>query len=58
MFFGLAPDRKWLAFTQRMSQGAYSGATFDPEGEYMVKYAIRRAELEEHAKKTGTLRTR
>jgi hypothetical protein len=57
MFFGLAPDRKWLAFTQRMSQGAWSRATFDPEGEFMVKYMIRRADLEKQANSTGTLRT-
>ena len=29
--FGTAPDRKWLAFTQKVSEGVYSGAPFDPQ---------------------------
>jgi hypothetical protein len=68
MFFGLAaPDRQWLAFTQKMSQGAYqvSGSeaqrkktVFDPRGEFMLKYATRRANLENNVKKNNTLTIR
>jgi hypothetical protein len=43
-FFGVAPDRLWLAFAQRQSlNGLSSGATFDEKGEYLLKYASRRA---------------
>lgn len=68
MFFGLAPDRKWLGFTQKMSLGSFcrSGTqkgtsertVFDPKAEFMPKYATRRAELESHNRTTGTLRVR
>ena len=61
MFFGTAPDRLWLGFMQRMSLGPYSplvgGQTFDPQGEFMLKYAQRRTNLETGAGKTGTTRT-
>ena len=47
MFFGLAPDRQWLGFSQKMSQGAFSrGETFDEFGEYILKYGERRARFE------------
>lgn len=51
MMFGLAPDRRWLGFVQRMSQGPFSRAApqddpeahvFDRHGEFMPKYASRR----------------
>jgi len=68
MFFGLAPDRKWLAFTQKMSLGSFcrSGTekgtnettVFDPGAEFMPKYATRRARLESHNSTTGTVRVR
>lgn len=58
MFFGLAPDRQWLAFVHKMSQGALSAAPFDPESEFVIKYAHRRSALEAHVKQTGSLRTR
>ena len=59
MFFGLGPDRDWLAFTQRMSKGAFSGATvFDPDSEFMPKYERRRADLEKHVEADGTLLVR
>lgn len=55
MFFGFAPDRKWLGFVQRMSLGTLSrsgpspGAhMFDPQGEFILKYAGRRAQFETH----------
>jgi uncharacterized membrane protein required for colicin V production len=68
MFFGLAPDRQWLAFVQKMSRGPLcrsatadqwrrEATVFDPAGEFMIKYATRRTVLEEHAAKTGTVRT-
>lgn len=67
MFFGLAPDRQWLGFVQRTSLGQFcrSGTeagknektVFDPRGEYMPKYATRRATLETQLRTTGTIRT-
>ena len=68
MFFGLAPDRQWLAFVQKMSRGPLcrsaspdqwrrEATVFDPAGEFMIKYATRRAVLQEHAEKTGTVRS-
>jgi hypothetical protein len=47
MFFGLAPDRTWLGFAQKSSEGAFStGQVFDPLGEYILKYSERRARFE------------
>lgn len=50
MFFGLAPDRMWLAWMYKESGGALSrfgGARpFDRKGEYIVKYSNRRGEFE------------
>ncbi len=62
MFFSLAPDRQWLAFTQKMSQGPYEcSATektmFDPQGEFLLRYATRRANLESNVQTGGGLRT-
>ncbi|MGW8256238.1 MAG: CvpA family protein [Thermoguttaceae bacterium] len=61
MFLGLAPDRQWLAFTQKMSLGPYdhtnrSGqkTVFDPHGEFMLKYATRRTNIENNVKKGGS----
>jgi len=66
MFLGMAPDRQWLGFTQRMSLGPFcrSGTEegvnertiFDPKGQFMPKYASRRAELESQMRTSGTLR--
>ncbi len=69
MFSGLAPDRKWLAFVQKASRGTFArGATeqelrdekyvFDPQGEFMPKYATRRAKLESQLSVTGSLRVK
>ncbi|MBX3415858.1 MAG: hypothetical protein KF708_24460 [Pirellulales bacterium] len=53
--FNLAPDRQWLAFTQKMSLGQFSRMRsdtdrpdiyFDPKGDFMLKYASRREEFE------------
>jgi hypothetical protein len=61
MVIGFAPDRQWLAFTQKMSQGAYAYSDnektmFDPNGEFLPKYATRRAMLESNVQKTGALK--
>lgn len=51
MFFGTAPDRHWLGFVQRLSNGPYRPINpdegfygFDPGAEFMIKYAARRKE--------------
>jgi len=67
MVLGLAPDRQWLGFMQRMSQGPYARSAgeaewkgekyvFDPDAEFLLKYATRRANFESHVKHTGKLR--
>lgn len=66
MFFGLAPDRQWLGFVQSTSLGQFcrSGTekgknektVFDAQGEFMPKYATRRATLETHLRSAGTIR--
>jgi hypothetical protein len=66
MIFGLAPDRQWLGFTQKMSQGPFNRSVseaqwkaektiFDPQGEFLPKYATRRANLENNVKKNDSL---
>ena len=53
-FIGLGPDRVWLGFTQRMSNGPLMPLTadtedpaqthvFDPRGEFIIKYATHRS---------------
>ncbi len=62
---GLAPDYMWLGFVQKLSQGAYCRSAteqewkqekyvFDPKGEFMLKYATRRSQLEAHMARPGT----
>ena len=49
MFFGLAPDHRWLGFMQKMSRGLYFASKqqmFDPRADFIVKYGQRRASLE------------
>ncbi|HEY2893258.1 MAG TPA: CvpA family protein [Pirellulales bacterium] len=50
MLFGLGPDRVWLGWVHRESRGALSRlgqlAPFDPRGEFIYRYADRRAEFE------------
>jgi hypothetical protein len=55
MFFGLAPDRQWLGFMQKESRGSFARSApadkpeayvFDPNGEYMIKYAARRSVMQ------------
>jgi len=59
MVLGYGPDRQWLGFTQKMSNGTFArmasetypqGHVFDPKGEFMIKYASRREAFE---KETG-----
>lgn len=57
MFFGLAPDQRWLAFAHMVSggslatsapegQGTDGANVFDPQGDFIFKYAQRRANFE------------
>jgi hypothetical protein len=51
-FFGSSPDRLWLGFVQKESEGAFSRGgnhVFDPHGEFMLKYAERRSQFEHQA---------
>jgi hypothetical protein len=57
-FFFLSPDRLWLGYTHsRTKEGGalYGGKPFDKDGEFLVKFAARRKELEEHNKAEGTI---
>ncbi len=67
MFLGFAPDRKWLGFAQKMSKGPFCRSAtpdewkqekyvFDPQSQFMPKYATRRANLEAHVAATGVFR--
>jgi hypothetical protein len=58
MLFGMAaPDRDWLGFTQKMSTGAFAGSDeFDPNAEFMPKYATRRTDLEKNIAAHDSLR--
>ncbi len=58
MFFLLAPDRDWLAFTHKMLTGTFYRSdknVFDPGADFMPKYATRRATLEDQVAKKDTL---
>ena len=50
MMFRMAPDRKWLAWVHRESQGSLSRlsgvATFDPRGDFIIRYGNRRDRFE------------
>jgi Colicin V production protein len=50
MFFGLAPDRVWLAWAHRESKGTLSRfggvAPFDAQGDFIVRYSNRRGDFE------------
>jgi hypothetical protein len=57
MVGGLAPDRQWLGFVQKMSLGTYCRSAtrqewqkqkhvFDPHADFMPKYTVRRIQLE------------
>jgi uncharacterized membrane protein required for colicin V production len=55
------PDRQWLAFSHRVSEGVFcrseEGHVFDPNADFMPKYATRRTELEKQLNNTHALRT-
>jgi hypothetical protein len=49
MFFGLAPDRRWLAWVRGASLGgpfARPQSPFDPKADFILRYADRRHALE------------
>jgi len=49
MFFGLAPDRKWLSWVRNASRsGPFSNAAhaFDKDADFILRYANRRQNLE------------
>jgi hypothetical protein len=51
MVLGLAPDRQWLALVHRLSKESLrplgdKDRTFDPKGEFVLRYGARRAEFE------------
>jgi hypothetical protein len=56
MFFGLAPDRNWLAFMHSLTtssslsrsppQGDPSAHIFDPQGDFILRYGQRRKDFE------------
>jgi len=56
-------DVNWLGFIESRSRGALAARHFDPQGSFFVKYALRRARLQEHREKPkeqggGTFRVR
>jgi hypothetical protein len=43
----MAPDRQWLGFVQQLSKGSMDrGNPFDPQGQFINKYAKRRKDYE------------
>lgn len=49
MFFGLAPDRKWIAWVRGATLGgpfAVPGSAFDKDADFIIRYADRRKRLE------------
>lgn len=64
MILGFAPDRQWLAFVQKESLGAFCRSAtpaegekfvFDPNGEFMPKYATRRANIAQNIAKNDSI---
>jgi uncharacterized membrane protein required for colicin V production len=51
MFVGTAPDQLWLGYMERLSKGPFARSTpqvFDPDHEFIPKYAARREKVDEH----------
>lgn len=47
MFLGFAPDRKWLSWVRGASKsGPFARAAFDPDADFILRYADRRLKLE------------
>jgi hypothetical protein len=58
MFMGMSPDAQWLGFVRTVSGGSYcrwQPKAFDPDKEFMTKYAKRREEIQDHIDATGTI---
>jgi hypothetical protein len=63
MFFGLAPDRNWLAFMHSLSSGSTLSRTppqgdpnahvFDPNGDFILRYGQRRKDFESQTSVTA-----
>jgi uncharacterized membrane protein required for colicin V production len=52
LFFGTAPDRKWLAFTRSMSRGSLGrdpANVFDADRQFVYRYEERRSAVEQEA---------
>lgn len=50
MLFGTAPDRQWLGFLQKVSGSSWGEGEanpFDPQADFMIRYATRRAKFEQ-----------
>ena len=59
MVLGLAPDRQWLGFMQKSSTGVFSCSEvneFDPQADFMPKYATRRSQNQNNIEKTQAVR--
>ena len=67
MLAGFSPARQWLGFTQKQSMGAFCRSAteaewkqekfvFDPHGQFMPKYATRRANIQANIAQNDTLR--
>ncbi len=59
MFLGMAPDQQWLGFVQQVSKGSFSRSkpvAFDPGGQFIAKYTVRRSNLQKQAETNGTFR--
>ena len=57
----LSPEMLWLGFTQKISKGAFAKGEepgFDPKGEFLPRYATRRAKLESYVEQTSAVRVR
>ncbi|MBN2296282.1 MAG: CvpA family protein [Pirellulales bacterium] len=59
MMMGLAPDIKWLRFTQMVSGGAFARSPKKPmdRQQFISRYKQRRKEIENHVTTTGKIRT-
>ena len=59
MMAGLAPDRKWLGFSQTVSRGSFSRSSPKPLNpqHFRDSYKQRRAEIESHANSAGSVST-
>ena len=59
MVLGLAPDRQWLGFVKRTSEGVFSRSEtrpFAPGSKFISTYETRRSIIEAHIEKTNKLR--